>query len=80
MLNKINVPLQFDPLLRGFLKTKTLNFINMDYKKRIKEKGLKQNHLAKSMGLSDSRFSQYLKGSRTMPEFVKDWLNEYLNK
>jgi len=50
----------------------------MDFKEKIKEKGLKQNWIANKLGLSDGLFSFYLSGDRTMPEEVKKKLIEVL--
>ena len=38
----------------------------MDYKKSIQNKGLKQNWLAKKLGVSESLLSMFLKGNRNL--------------
>jgi predicted transcriptional regulator len=50
----------------------------MNFKERIKEKGIKQNWIANKLGLSDGLFSFYLSGDRTMPDDVKKKLLEIL--
>ena len=50
----------------------------MNFKNRIKEKGLKKNWIAKQIGISFVLFSQYLNGSRNMPIHIEDKLKEVL--
>jgi predicted transcriptional regulator len=50
----------------------------MEYKKKIKEKGIKQRWLAKKLAVSEQLFSFYLSGTRTMPDNVEKQLKEIL--
>lgn len=50
----------------------------MDFKEKIKEKGLKQTWIAEKLDLSDALFSFYLSGDRTMPEQIRRRLVEIL--
>lgn len=51
----------------------------MDYNKRIKEKGLKKSWIAEQIGISKTRLSFYLNGTRPIPEDVKKDLVEVLS-
>ena len=46
--------------------------------KRIAELGFLYKHVAKNIGLSESRMSQFLRGFRQMPVKVRDKLVEFL--
>jgi predicted transcriptional regulator len=50
----------------------------MDYKKRIKELGLKKIWIANRLGISQVLFSYYITGSRPMPEHIERKLKEIL--
>ena len=50
----------------------------MDFKKTIKEKGLKINWLADQIGINRVLLSYYLNGTRSMPESVKNGLKNLL--
>jgi len=50
----------------------------MDFKEKIKQKGIKQKWIANKLNLSDGLFSFYLSGDRTMPEDVKKKLEDIL--
>lgn len=50
----------------------------MDFKKIIKEKGLKQNWIAEKIGVRPVELNYYLNKTRPMPKFVKDKLIEFL--
>ena len=64
---------------KSFLLLNLINYICiMDFKQKIKEKGLKQNWIANKLGLSDGLFSFYLSGDRTMPDEIKKKLIEVL--
>ena len=43
----------------------------MDFNKEIKNKGLKKSWIAEKIGISNTRLSFYLTGTRPMPEDVK---------
>lgn len=49
-------------------------------KEKIKESGLKQNFIADKCGVGHSHFSMMLNGSVTMPESVRNKINELLLK
>jgi predicted transcriptional regulator len=51
----------------------------MDYKERIREKGLLKSWIAKKIGISNVLFSYYLNGTRPMPEHVEIKLKEILS-
>lgn len=51
----------------------------MDFKKAIKDKGLKQKFLAEKLEISEGLFSYYLSGDRSMPEDLKIKLKEILS-
>lgn len=46
--------------------------------KRIAEQGFLYKHVAKNIGLSESRFSQFMRGFRGMPTRVRVKLTEFL--
>lgn len=50
----------------------------MDFKKTIKEKGLKINWLADQLEINRVLLSYYLNGTRTMPEDIKNGLRSIL--
>jgi len=50
----------------------------MDFKEKIKQKGIKQKWIANKLNLSDGLFSFYLSGDRTMPDDVKKKLEDIL--
>ncbi len=50
----------------------------MDYKKKIKEKGLKKVWIAKKLGISQVLFSYYITGTRSMPYHIESKLKEIL--
>ncbi len=50
----------------------------MNFKEKIKQKGIKQKWIANKLNLSDGLFSFYLSGDRTMPEDVKKKLEDIL--
>lgn len=50
----------------------------MNYKKQIKEKGLKQSFLAKQIGVTESYFSLALNGKTKFSEKRKEQLNQLL--
>lgn len=52
----------------------------MNLQEKIKESGLRQNFLADKLGLSKSHFNQMIKGTATMPEHIRNKLNELLSK
>ena len=52
----------------------------MDFKKMIKERGLKITWLADNIGISQPLLSMYLSGKVKMPEIVKEKLIELLKK
>ena len=50
----------------------------MDYQKRIEEKGLKKNWIAKQLEISQTLLSFYLNGDRDIPEDRKQKLSKIL--
>lgn len=50
----------------------------MEYKEKIKSRGLKQKFLAEKLNISEPRLSQYLKGKRSMPYEISKQLDELL--
>ena len=50
----------------------------MDFRKRIKEKGLKIIWIAEKLGISQPLLSMYLSGDRNMSEETEDRLKEIL--
>lgn len=50
----------------------------MNYKKRIKERGLKIIWIADKLGISQPLLSMYLSGDRTMPEEIESKLKDIL--
>jgi predicted transcriptional regulator len=50
----------------------------MDFRKMIKERGLKITWLADNIGISQPLLSMYLSGKVKMPEIVKEKLIELL--
>ena len=51
----------------------------MDFKQRIKEKGLKKGWIANQIGVSPALFSYYINNTRPMPEDVKQKLTAFLS-
>ena len=51
----------------------------MDFNKRIKDKGLKKSWIADQIGVSRTRLSFYLTGTRPMPDDVKRDLESVLS-
>lgn len=49
-------------------------------KERIRESGLKQNHIADKCGVGHAHFSMMLNGTATMPESVRNMINDLLVK
>lgn len=49
-------------------------------KERIRESGLKQNFIADKCGVGHAHFSMMLNGIATMPELVRNRINELLLK
>lgn len=49
-------------------------------KERIKESGLKQNYIADKCGVGHAHFSMMINGTATMPEHVRNKINELLAK
>lgn len=52
--------------------------INEFYDKKIKERGLKKNWIAKQIGISQVLFSFYITGARPMPEHIERRLRDIL--
>ena len=50
----------------------------MDYKEKIKEKGLKIIWISEQIGITRSLLSQYINGLRDMPEHIDKKLKEIL--
>lgn len=50
----------------------------MEYKKKIAEKGLRKDWIAKKLGISKTLLSFYLNGDRSIPEERKKQLEEIL--
>jgi transcriptional regulator with XRE-family HTH domain len=50
----------------------------MDYKQRIKDRGLKINWVAEQIGIGRSLLSQYLNGLRNMPDHIESKLKVIL--
>jgi len=50
----------------------------MDYKSKITERGLKSKWIAAKIGISETLFSYYITGVRSMPEHVQRKLKEIL--
>ena len=50
----------------------------MDYKKKIQEKGLRKDWIAKKLGISKTLFSFYINGNRSVPENIEKKLKEIL--
>lgn len=50
----------------------------MNYKKRIKERGLKIIWIADKLGISQPLLSMYLSGDRTMSEEIESKLKDIL--
>lgn len=51
----------------------------MDFKERIKERGLKQNWIAKKIGISETMLSLFLSGERNLSQAKEQSLNELLS-
>ena len=51
----------------------------MDFNKVIKDKGLKKSWIAEQIGVSNTRLSFYLTGTRPIPESVEKDLIEVLS-
>lgn len=50
----------------------------MDFKEIIENKGLKKQHVAKQIGISNVVLSYYLNGKRVMPDEIKERLSLFL--
>lgn len=50
----------------------------MDYKKMIRERGLKKKWIASKIGISRTLFSYYLNNKRPMPLHIEGKLNKIL--
>lgn len=49
-------------------------------KEKIKQSGLKQNFIAKKLGIGDTHLTMMLNGNATMPEDIRNKINELLLK
>lgn len=49
-------------------------------KKRIQERGLKLNFIADRVGVSSPHLTMMLNGNATMPESIRNQINELLEK
>lgn len=51
-----------------------------DLKKKIKESGLKQKFIADRVGIGESHLTMMLNNNATMPESVRNAINDLLSK
>ena len=51
----------------------------MEFKQKIKDRGLKITWIAEQIGITRSLLSQYLNGLRNMPDHIEVKLKEMLN-
>lgn len=51
-----------------------------DLKKRIKESGLKQRFIAEKLGIGESHLTMMLNEKATMPESIRNEINQLLAK
>jgi DNA-binding transcriptional regulator YiaG len=52
----------------------------MDLKKRVEQTGIKKSKLARMLGVQNSQLTDWLKGTRTMPEKTEKHLRDILYK
>lgn len=51
-----------------------------ELKQRIKDSGLKQRFIAEKLGIGETHLTMMLNGNATMPETVRNAINELLTK